>query len=123
MVDSSSSELLKELNRVQQRWDIFPAAAIVGALVTGWTAFSYHGWWWWASSLVVFTLACIYARHIDVMKGTAILHYALEGEAEKRFSSLLGAFGQINRCQGIWRVNAQGHTDDLSYACSVIAAG
>jgi hypothetical protein len=112
MLDSSSSELLKELNRVQQRWDIFPVVAVIGALVTGWAAFEYQGWWWWASSLVVFTLASIYARHTDVMKGTAILHYALEGEAEKRFSSLLGAFGQVNRCQGIWRVNAQGHTDD-----------
>jgi hypothetical protein len=111
MVDSSSSELLKELNRVQQRWDIFPVVAIIGALVTGWAAFSYQDWWW-ASSLAIFTLASIYARHTDVMKGTAILHYALEGDAERRFSSLLGAFGQINRCQGIWRVNAQGHTND-----------
>jgi hypothetical protein len=111
MADSSSSELLKELNRVQQRWDIFPVAAIVGALVTGWAAFEYQGWWW-VSSLVVFILASIYARHTDVIKGTAILHYALEGEAEKRFSSLLAAFGQVNRCRGIWRVNAQGHTND-----------
>ena len=112
MADSSSSELLKELNRVQQRWDMSPVIAIVGALVTGWAAFEYQGWWWWASSLVVFALASIYARHTDVMKGTAVLHYALEGEAEKRFSSLLGAFGQVSRCQGIWRVNAQGHTND-----------
>ena len=112
MVDSSSSELLKELNRVQQRWDIFPVVAIIGALVTGWAAFSYQGWWWWLSSLVVFTLASIYARHADVMKGTAILHYALEGEAEKRFSSLLGAFGQVNHYRGFWPVNAQGHTND-----------
>ena len=112
MVDSSASELLKELNRVQQRWDIVPVVTIIGALVTAWAAFSYQGWWWWASSLLIFTLASIYARHADVMKGTAILHYALEGEAEKRFSSLLGAFGQVNRCQGIWRVNAQGHTSD-----------
>lgn len=111
MADSSSSELLKELNRVQQRWDIFPVVAIVGAFVTGWAASEYQGWWW-ASSLVVFILASIYARHTDVMRGTAILHYALEGEAEKRFSSLLGAFGQLNRCQGIWRVSAQGHTSD-----------
>jgi hypothetical protein len=112
MADSSSSELLKELNRVQQRWDIFPVVAVIGALVTGWSAFEYQGWWWWASSLVVFILASVYARHTDVLKGTAILHYALEGEAERRFSSLLGAFGQVNRCQGIWLVKAQGHTND-----------
>jgi hypothetical protein len=112
MEDSSSSELLKELNRVQKRWDIFPAVVIIGALATGWTVFKYQDWWWWASTLVIFTAASIYARHTDVMRGTAILHYALEGEADRRFSSLLGAFGQIGRCQAIWRVNAQGHTDD-----------
>lgn len=112
MVDSSSSELLKELNRVQQRWDLFPFALIVGALATAFVAFTYQGWWWWASTLVVFTVASIYARHTDVMRGTAILHYALEGEADRRFSSLLSALGQISRCQATWRVKAQGHTDD-----------
>jgi hypothetical protein len=112
MSDSSSLDILKELNRVQQRWDILPVVAIVGALVTGWAALEYQGWWWWASSVVVFTLAGIYARHTDVTKGTAILHYDLEEDAGKRFSSLLAAFEQVNRCQGIWRVNAQGHTND-----------
>lgn len=113
MVDSSSSELLKELNRVQQRWDIFPSVAIIGVLATGLVAFMYQGWWWWwASTLVVSTVASIYVRHTDVMRGTAILHYALEGEADRRFSSLLSAFSQIGRCQAIWRVKAQGHTDD-----------
>ncbi len=46
MADSSSSELLRELNRVQQRWDVLPVVAIVGALVTGWAAFEYQDWWW-----------------------------------------------------------------------------
>jgi hypothetical protein len=111
MVDSSSTELLKELNRVQKRWDLFPAVVTVGILATGWIAFQYQGWWW-ALTLIVFAAASTYARHTDVMKGTAILHYSLEGEADRRFSSLLGAFGQVTRCQAIWRVNAEGHTDD-----------
>jgi hypothetical protein len=112
MVDSSSSELLTELNRVQKRWDIFPAVVIIGALATGWIAFIYQDWWGWAASLIIFTVASIYARHADVMKGTAILQYALEGEADRRFSSLLDAFGQIARCHGVWRVNAQARTGD-----------
>jgi Protein of unknown function (DUF4236) len=112
MVDSSSSELLKELNRVQQRWDIFPYVVILGALATAFVAFMYEGWWWWLSTLIIFTAASVYARHTDVIRGTAILHYALEGEADRRFSSLLSAFNQIGRCQAIWRVKAQGHTDD-----------
>jgi len=112
MVDSSSSELLKELNRVQQRWDILPSVVIIGALATAFVAFTYQGWWWWVSTLIALTGASIYARHTDVMRGTAILHYALEGEADKRFSALLSAFNQISHCQAIWRVKAQGHTDD-----------
>jgi hypothetical protein len=111
MVDSSSSELLKELNRVQQRLDSFAVVAIIGVVATGWIAFAYEGWWW-ALSLVLFTAASIYARHTDVTKGTAILHYSLEGDAERRFSSFMEAFSQVSRCQAVWRVNAQGHTDD-----------
>ena len=63
IVDSSSSELLTELNRVQQRWDSFPIIASIGGFVTLWLLFGHDGWWW-ILSLVLFAAGSTYARHL-----------------------------------------------------------
>ncbi len=51
-------------------------------------------------------------RHHDVLKGTAILQYALEDEPGRKFGQLQNAFTQLSGCQAVWHVNAAGHTDD-----------
>ena len=111
MSDSSGAELLTEPNRVQRRTDRFPIVLIVGGLLTLLVGLAYPGWWW-LLSLGVFTGAAIYARHHDVLKGTAILRYSLEDEPGKRFVQLQTAFNQLGACQAIWHVNAASHTDD-----------
>jgi hypothetical protein len=111
MADSSSSELLTELNRVQQRLDSFPIIANIGGFVTLWLLFGYNGWWWMLS-LVSFAAASTYARHVDVTRGTAILQYSLEEETGTLFSTLNSAFTQLARCQGVWHVHAAGQTND-----------
>jgi uncharacterized protein DUF4236 len=112
MRDSSSAELLQELNRVQRRWDFAPITAVAGIAITLWALSVYQGWWWWTLSLLCFAGGTIYARHIDVLKGTAILHYSLEDEASQAFGHLKAAFDQLERCQAVWHVDAAGHTSD-----------
>jgi len=103
-------ELLAELNRVQKRWDRWPIVAIVGALITLPIASANAGFWWLGIALVA--AATAYVRNLDVIKGTAILTYSLDEEADRQFSQLQSSFDRLSQCHGVWHVSAQGHTGD-----------
>jgi hypothetical protein len=109
--DGSAVELLAELNRVESRVDRFPIVLILGLLMTITSAVVWPGWWWVISVFPV-VAGAIYARHVDVLRGTAILRYEWDSDANGPFSQLQVALGQLCACQGLWHVNAAGHTSD-----------
>jgi hypothetical protein len=109
--DSSATELLAELNRVNGRVDRFPIVTMLGLLAIITIAVVWPGWWWTISFFPVFAGA-IYARHVDVLGGTAILRYEWEADANGPFSQLQVAFRQLCECQVLWHVNAAGRTSD-----------
>lgn len=112
MVDSSSAELLAELNRVKQRTQLFPMAlalfgfASVGAFSTGATTPGL------GAILVVCVGLALYARHLDVTHGTAILQYELDSEAEKCWSLLAAAFQRVAECGAVWHVGSSDFSGD-----------
>jgi hypothetical protein len=110
--DSSAANVLRELNRVKKRFDRFPLALIVGISVVA--ALLLTGALWW-ELLAISVAACVlalYARHTDVIHGTAILRYDLDGESGNHFSQLKVAFKKITECDRVWHIEATGHTDD-----------
>jgi hypothetical protein len=111
LTDSTATDLLTELNRVNNRWDLFPIAASLAAGLLA--AILALGSLWWAvfTCAVTITLA-IYARHFDVLNGTAILNYSLDSDATAKFGVLQTAFKQLGECQRVWHVDAIGHTSD-----------
>jgi hypothetical protein len=112
MADSSAADVLRELNRVKKRFDRFPLALIVG--IGAVAALLVMGALWWevlSVSVAACTLA-LYARHSDVIHGTAILRYDLDAESGNHFSQLKVVFGKITECGRVWHIEATGHTDD-----------
>jgi hypothetical protein len=111
LCDSSAKELLAELNRVKSRVDRFPIVAIVGLLITVAIATKWQSLLWTLSAFSSLVIA-IYARHIDVLRGTAILRYEWDAGANGPFSQFQAAFERLAACQGIWHVTAAGDTSD-----------
>jgi Protein of unknown function (DUF4236) len=112
MVDSSAAELLRELNRVKKRTDLFPIVMIVlGISIFGMPPLGVPPWISGTVFLGLVALA-IYARHNDVSRGTVILRYSLEADAGQIFSKLEGAFQQLAGCEKVWHVDAAGRTGD-----------
>jgi Protein of unknown function (DUF4236) len=110
--DSSSAELLEELNRVRTRIQLAPAAVFLFALTfAGLGAVNLQPWAYAAAALALL-LALLFLRHIDVTHGTAILRYDLDPEAEAAFSSLRTGFDQLRSSSAIWHIQASGETDD-----------
>jgi hypothetical protein len=99
LTDSSAVELLKELNRVKKRRDRFRVVVIVGGaalilLFSVGVAVRISGLW-----ALAITLLGVYARHSDVVNGTAVLNYSLEPDAENEYSKLQAPFRQLAQCQ------------------------
>lgn len=45
-------------------------------------------WWWMAFVGTVTIILSLYARHFDVLNGTAILNYSLDLDAAAKFTTL-----------------------------------
>jgi hypothetical protein len=54
----------------------------------------------------------LYARHFDVLNGTAILNYSLESEAAQNFARLQAPFRELAMCERVWHIDAAGHNTD-----------
>ncbi len=116
LTDSSAVELLKELNRVKKRRDRFPIVVIVGgaALIL---LFSVGAASLMSSFLMALgiILLAVYARHSDVVNGTAVLNYSLEPDAANEYSKLQAPFRQLAQCQKVWHIDATERNADKKH--------
>jgi hypothetical protein len=112
IVDSSSAQLLQELNRVKRRIDLFPLSVIAGGLLLTRLAVSETAWWSWIAGLLAVAMIVMLTRHSDVTDGTLILQYSIDGDAGQSFTHLQDAFKRFAACQRIWHVDAAAQTSD-----------
>lgn len=115
IVDSSSAELLKELDEKRRKMRLWPITAIAfaGMTILGVNA----GWSAWIMWLVVaagaISVYLTYQR--DLLAKTVVLFYNLEPEAEELYARLLEAAGQLAGCSRAWHIEAQGAVRDRKY--------
>jgi hypothetical protein len=107
MIDSTATEMLAELNRVKSQTAMFPITAVIGGIVICWMALSSANSWLIVLALIAAFPLTVYARHIDVVKGTAILNYSLDADAERNFTNLTSPFRQLARSELLWHIDAR----------------
>ena len=115
IVDSSSQELLKELNEKRRRTRLWPftVTASMCILLLG----LFHGWPTW---LLVGVLAlCIVAVYIafsrDILTKTVVLLFDFDPEMEQAYAQLHGAAEKIAGCSVAWHIEARGDVHDRKY--------
>lgn len=120
LTDSTATDLLGELNRVKSRQDRFPIVVSLGvvALVVMWSVAL--AWWWMALVGTVTIILALYARHFDVLNGTAILNYSLDSDAATKFASLQAPFKQLEACRRIWYIDSTANTLDWKRNAGVL---
>lgn len=106
MADSSATELLQELNRVKKRTALFPIVSISGVLLICWLGTIGTTGWIIALAFVVASALAVYTRNLDVLNGTALLNYSLEGDAAQVFEKLQAPFRQLAACHFVWHIDA-----------------
>jgi hypothetical protein len=114
LIDSSATELLKELNRVKKRPDRFPIVVVAGGAAIVLLS-SQAASWMISLAAIAITALAVYARHSDVLNGTAILNYSLEADAAIEYSRLQAPFRQLAECGKVWHIDATAHTSDTKH--------
>jgi len=115
IVDSSSRELLDELNRKRAKLRLWPFVAIASVVVLGLGISS--SWPIWL--LVILTLACAagtYAAHTrDALEKTVVLFYDFDPDMEAAYAQLHTAASQLANCAAAWHIEASGKVHDRKY--------
>lgn len=114
MVDSSSRELLDELNQKQKTARLLPIVTSVSAvvLICGllWSPI------WILILLFVAALVGTYAAHSrDTLAKTVVLFYNFDPEMESSYDQLLNCAEKLAGCAATWHIEAEGQVYDRKY--------
>jgi hypothetical protein len=114
IVNSSSEELLEEINRKRKlgrRWPV-AAVALAAALIAA--ALLLPAWAVAVLAVIgVVLIAWLYQR--DVLRKSVVLLYDLDEEMEKAFGLLHDCALHVAACAGKWHVEASGAVRDRKY--------
>ncbi len=114
LTDSSSADLLEEMNRKQNRFQFWQISAVllatiflalVGLNVTGLAL---------ALFLALGLVALFFIRREDQLRKTVVLFYELDDKAEKAYQDLHDAFKAISSSNKAWHISASGRITDIN---------
>ena len=112
MRDSSSAELLNELDRKRRSTRFAPIVLALSALLFSVMVFVQVPLWALVLALIII-LGGVTAAHLyDEMTKTVVLFYELESDSERDYEALHGAFDVLRSCARLWHVEAEGDVRD-----------
>lgn len=115
ITDSSSKELLSELNQKRNKIRLWPIAATVSAFILLFGLFNAWPNWLLLGILVAGLAATYIAFSHDTLAKTVVLFYDFDPEMEEAYGQLHSAAEKIAGCAAAWHIEAQGNVLDRKY--------
>ena len=115
IADSSSRELLNELNQKRNKMRLWPIAVTASTFIL---FLGYLNTWpnWLLLVTLVAGFALIYiAFSHDTLAKTVVLFYDFDPEMEEAYGQLHSAAEGIAGCAAAWHIEAQGNVHDRKY--------
>lgn len=108
MVDSSSAELLEEINSKAKKPLIWPW--VLGASICLPVALAALNSPLWIYFLLVPLCVggLLWALHADKLRKTVVLFYVLEPQVEEAYQALHNAFDLLRLCSQVWHIDSRG---------------
>jgi hypothetical protein len=115
IADSSSQELLSELNQKRNKMRLWPIAATVSVLIffAGLSS-AWPNWLLLATLVAGLALTYVAFSH-DTLAKTVVLFYDFDPEMEEAYGQLHSAAEKIAGCAAAWHIEAQGDVYDRKY--------
>lgn len=115
IVDSSSRELLDELNRKRAKMRLWPFVAIGSVAILGLGVFSNWPTWLLLVLLVATAVGIFVAHGRDALEKTVVLFYDFDSHMEAAYAQLHNAASQLGNCAASWHIEASGKVHDRKY--------
>ena len=115
IVDSSSRELLDELNRKRAKMRLWPVVAIASVVILGLGISSNWPTWLLALFLVAGAIGTYIAHARDALGKTVVLFYNFDSEMEAAYAQLHNTASQLASCAVAWHIEASGKVHDRKY--------
>ncbi len=112
MVDSSSADLVAEMNDKRKMIRVWPFVGIFGLIAAFITFQNIQSQIPSIVVAVITVLLTIFVSVKDGLRKTTVLFFELEPEIEGLYQKLHDAFGQISSCSSKWHVEAEGAVKD-----------
>jgi hypothetical protein len=115
MTDSSSAQLLDEINSKRKKAKLWPLGIITGIIGFFCATKLIPVQWAFILSIpttLVITIALCYQ---DQLRKSTVLFYHLDQNVESLYQSLHDAFDNINLCPRIWHIEADAKVKDIKY--------
>ena len=112
MVDSSSAELINELNKKRKMIRLWPIAGIISTIIVFILLNSESPVWATTTAFVLGISGTVAAFIYDRLRKTTVIFFNLEPEIEKLYQSLHDAFDKLAACASKWHIEAQGDVKD-----------
>jgi hypothetical protein len=113
MVDSSSAELLQEMNTKASKVAWWPITLGLFVAITALIAALSGPVWVLVLLGVIGSSAVAFAAHMDTLRKTVVLFYELDPHMEASYQAVHDAFDGLAGCYGIWHIDARGAVTSL----------
>jgi hypothetical protein len=115
MKDSSSSELLKEINDKYKKMSLFPIAIVLSIICLILVAAATMPLWLKTALLSLCLVGAISARYRDKLAKTTVILYDMDSATEESYKKLYETFEILRACKRVWHVEASGRVKDRKY--------
>ena len=112
MVDSSSADLVAEMNEKRRKIRIWPIIAVIGFVGSYFVYQEFQSETLTIATIIITVLLAIIASVKDSLRKTTVLFFELEQEAESAYQKLHDAFSKFSSCSRKWHVEAEGAVID-----------
>jgi len=115
MKDSSSTELLQELNSKRKTLVLWPYPLALGVIALIISASNNAPGWLSVLIVLIVIFFTIYLYYRDQLRKTTVLLYELEPSVEQSYQVIHDIFDEISRCGAVWHISAEGNVRDKKY--------
>jgi hypothetical protein len=115
IVDSSSRELLDEMNRKRAKMRLWPIVAIASVVIFGLCISLNWPMWLLVALLLTGAVGTYVAHGRDTLEKTVVLFYDFDADMEAAYAKLHIAASQLANCAAAWHIEASGKVHDRKY--------
>lgn len=112
IVDSNSSEVIKEINRKNKKINLLLFAIALSVSISIYAACNNIPT---LGVSIMGLILCVVIRQIDILRKTCILAYDMDEDFSSIYENLLDSFKEMKKCEKCWHISAKSKIYNKKY--------